>query len=70
MGALYEGWEFGPARSGFDGVVAYDVFFDLGTMARRYMPTAANWLRDHGFSAVVDLIVRAKSALSPGSHGP
>jgi Alpha/beta hydrolase family len=34
----------------FDGVVAYDVFFDLGATARRYVPAAAFWLRDHGFA--------------------
>ena len=50
----------------FDGVVAYDVFFDMGATARRYVPPAAFWLHDHGFSAVVDMIIRAKVAMSPG----
>lgn len=50
----------------FDGVVAYDVFFDMGATARRYVPGAAFWLRDHGFSAIVDLLIRVKAALSPG----
>ncbi len=49
-----------------DGVVAYDVFFDLGATARRYVPAAAFWLRDHGFGAVVDMLIYAKAALSPG----
>jgi len=50
----------------FDGVVAYDVWFDWGVTGRRYVPPAAFWLRDHGFGAVVDGTVRVKAALSPG----
>jgi alpha-beta hydrolase superfamily lysophospholipase len=50
----------------FDGVVAYDVFFDLGAAARRYVPAAAFWLRDHGLGTVVDVLIQAKAALSPG----
>lgn len=50
----------------FDGVVAYDVLFDLGATARRYVPGSAFWLRDLGFGAVVDLMIRLKAALSPG----
>src|ERR1700674_2559854 len=50
----------------FDGVVAWDVLFDLGAVAGRYAPPAVFWLRDHGLIAVVDLMIRAKSALSPG----
>jgi alpha-beta hydrolase superfamily lysophospholipase len=50
----------------FDGVVAYDVFFDVGAAARRYVPAAAFWLRDHGFGIVVDMLIHAKAALSPG----
>jgi hypothetical protein len=46
--------------------VAYDVFFDLGAAARRYVPAAAFWLRDHGFVAVVDILIYVKAALSPG----
>ncbi len=49
----------------FDGVVAYDVFFDWGAITRRYVPAAAFWLRDHGFGAIVDMVVRVKAALSP-----
>jgi alpha-beta hydrolase superfamily lysophospholipase len=49
----------------FDGVVTYDVFFDLGAITRRYVPAAAFWLRDHGFGAIVDMVVRVKAALSP-----
>jgi dienelactone hydrolase len=50
----------------FDGVVAYDVFFDMGATARRYVPPFAFWLHHHGFAAVVDTIIRVKAALSPG----
>ena len=44
----------------FDGVVTYDVFFDAGAIARRYVPAAAFWLRDHGFGALVDKAPDAK----------
>jgi alpha-beta hydrolase superfamily lysophospholipase len=50
----------------FDGVVAWDVMFDLGAVARRYAPPALFWLRDHGFGLVIDLLIRAKMARSPG----
>ena len=50
----------------FDGIVAYDVLFDMGATARRYVPPAAFWLHDHGFTALLDAIVHAKAALSPG----
>jgi alpha-beta hydrolase superfamily lysophospholipase len=49
----------------FDGVVAYDVFFDMGATARRYVPPFAFWLHDHGFMSVVQMMIRAKAALSP-----
>jgi alpha-beta hydrolase superfamily lysophospholipase len=50
----------------FDGVVAWDVMFDMGAVARRYAPPSVFWLRDHGFAAVVDLMISAQAALSPG----
>lgn len=50
----------------FDGVVAWDVMFDMGAVAGRYAPPAVFWLRDHGFAVVVDLMIRARAALSPG----
>jgi pimeloyl-ACP methyl ester carboxylesterase len=50
----------------FDGVVAYDVLFDMGATARRYVPPVAFWLHDHGFTALLDAIIHAKAALSPG----
>jgi alpha-beta hydrolase superfamily lysophospholipase len=49
----------------FDGVVAFDVLFDMGEAARRYAPSAAFWLYDHGLSALVSLFVKAKAALNP-----
>jgi len=48
----------------FDGVVAWDVLFDLGAVVSA--PPAVFWLRDHGLVAVVDLMIRANAALSPG----
>jgi len=50
----------------FDGVVAWDVMFDMGAVAQRYAPPAMFWLREHGFGSVVDLLIRAKMARSPG----
>ena len=50
----------------FDGVVAWDVMFDMGAVAQRYAPPAMFWLRDHGFGFVIDLLIRAKMARSPG----
>jgi pimeloyl-ACP methyl ester carboxylesterase len=50
----------------FDGVIAYDAFFDGGVIAARYVPGAVTWLDAHGFDSLVDLLVRAKAALSPG----
>lgn len=48
----------------FDGVVAWDVMFDAGAVAR--VPPAIFWLRDHGFGVIVNLMIRANAALSPG----
>ena len=53
----------------FDGVVTYDVFFDWGVIAGRYVPAGVFWLRDHGFGAVVDIVVQVKAALSPSFAG-
>jgi pimeloyl-ACP methyl ester carboxylesterase len=50
----------------FDGVVAYDAFFDGGVIAARYVPPIVVWLDEHGFNTIVDLMVRTKAALSPG----
>ena len=48
-----------------DGVVAFDVFFDMAASARRYVPPLAFWLHDHGMRAVVSWLVKAKQALDP-----
>ena len=50
----------------FDGVVAYDVWFDWGATGLRYVPAAAFWLHNHGFGALVDRMAQVKAALSPG----
>jgi pimeloyl-ACP methyl ester carboxylesterase len=50
----------------FDGVVAYDVFFDMGAAAMRYVPAIAFWLCDRGLGHIVDLLIRVKAASSPG----
>jgi dienelactone hydrolase len=49
----------------FDGVVAYDVMYDVGETARRYVPPLAIWLHDHGLDFVLSAVVRLKSALNP-----
>jgi len=50
----------------FDGVVAYDVWFDWGATGRRYVPPAAFWLHNHGFGALVEMVAKLRAALSPG----
>jgi alpha-beta hydrolase superfamily lysophospholipase len=50
----------------FDGVVAYDVFFDMGATARRFAPPAALWLHQHGFTGIIDAMISVKATLSPG----
>jgi pimeloyl-ACP methyl ester carboxylesterase len=52
-----------------DGVVAFDVFYDLSETVRRYVPSIAFWLHDHKFGAVVSLLVNVKSALNPDFAG-
>jgi dienelactone hydrolase len=49
-----------------DGVVAWDVLFDMGAVATRYAPPQVFWLHDHGFAVVVDAMIWAKARLSPG----
>jgi dienelactone hydrolase len=48
----------------FDGVVVWDVMFDMGAVV--HAPPAVFWLREHGLTAVVDLMISANAALSPG----
>jgi alpha-beta hydrolase superfamily lysophospholipase len=49
-----------------DGVVAWDVLFDMGETARRVVPQAVWWLHKNGFRRTVDLLTRLKAALVPG----
>lgn len=49
-----------------DGVVAFDVFFDGGEIAQRYVPAAVRWLHQQGFDSIVNAIVGIKAALQPG----
>ena len=44
-----------------DGVVAFDVFYDVSETVRRYVPSIAFWLHDHKFGAVVSLLVKVKT---------
>ena len=50
----------------FDGVVAYDVFFDMGASAKRYIPKLVFWMRDHGMTGLVDTLINWKASRSPG----
>lgn len=49
-----------------DGVVAYDVFFDMGTAAARNLPGIALWLLDKGFDKTVTWMCSVKAAINPG----
>ncbi|EQA45873.1 alpha/beta hydrolase family protein [Leptospira broomii serovar Hurstbridge str. 5399] len=49
-----------------DGVVAFDVLFDMGAVAKRYVPPVSFWLKDHGLNSVLMSIVKIKSFFSPG----
>ncbi len=49
-----------------DGVVAYDVLYDFGEVARHNTPGLVFWLRERGWDAAIDALVRIKSAISPG----
>jgi len=43
----------------FDGVVLRRVL-RLGATARRYAPPAAFWLHEHGFTAIIDAMIRVQ----------
>ena len=45
----------------FDGVVAYDVFFDMGASAKRFVPTVIFWMRNHGMTELVDTLITNRS---------
>ena len=48
-----------------DGVVAYDVLFDMGAATERTVPRAFFWMRDDGMGFIVDAILRGAAARSP-----
>lgn len=50
----------------FDGVVAYDVFYDFGAIASRSVPPIAFWFDRHGLGFLLSAIVKIKTTLSPG----
>lgn len=50
----------------FDGVVAFDVFFDVGVTARANLPGFAHWLRGNGMEAPVRWLASLKMAIDPG----
>jgi alpha-beta hydrolase superfamily lysophospholipase len=50
----------------FDGVVAYDVFFDMGASAKRYVPDVVFWMRDHGMAALAETLINWKASHAPG----
>lgn len=50
----------------FDGVVAFDVFFDVGETARANLPAFAHWLRRQGAEGVVEALARLRMAMNPG----
>lgn len=52
--------------SRFDGVVAYDVLYDFGAVARHNTPGLVFWLRERGWDTLLDGMVALKTRLSPG----
>ena len=49
-----------------DGVVAFDVLFDFGAVARSTVPAFALWLRERRWKKLLNLLIAAKARLSPG----
>jgi alpha-beta hydrolase superfamily lysophospholipase len=49
----------------FDGVVAYDVFYDFGAISARSVPRFLFWLDRQGLRPLANLLVKAKAACSP-----
>lgn len=49
-----------------DGVVAFDVYYDGAAIARRFVPSMAFWLQDHGLGFIVNGIISTKASTSPG----
>ncbi len=59
-----------PRAAAFDhrinGVVAFDVLFDFGAIARQSVPALAFWLHAHHADAALNALIAAKARLSPG----
>jgi alpha-beta hydrolase superfamily lysophospholipase len=49
-----------------DGVVAFDVLFDFGAIARQSVPPLAFWLHARRADAVLDALIAIKARFSPG----
>lgn len=49
----------------FDGVVAYDVMYDVGGVAEHMTPGFVVWLQKNGFDALTEMLVGIKAMLSP-----
>jgi alpha-beta hydrolase superfamily lysophospholipase len=49
----------------FDGVVAYDVFYDFGAISSRSVPPLVLWLDRHGLRPLLNLIIKLQAAFSP-----
>ena len=52
--------------SRIDGVVAFDVLFDFGAVARATVPPLALWLRARHADALLNLLIKIKAWFSPG----
>jgi alpha-beta hydrolase superfamily lysophospholipase len=59
-----------PRAAAFDpritGVVAYDVFFDGGAIASRHVPPFVFWLRQHGYTGLLNALAKHGSS-DPGA---
>ena len=53
----------------FDGVVAYDVFFDMGAAAKRFVPKPIFWMRDHGMTGLAETLINWKKSRLPACAG-
>ncbi len=52
--------------SRIDGVVAFNVMFDFGAVARATVPPLVLWLRARQANALLSLLIKMKAKLSPG----
>lgn len=49
----------------FDGVVAYDVLFDMHETAQRYVPGPVRWLHGRGYTGLVQWMIDLKKLVDP-----